>query len=91
MEYLVVVASDGVHTSCSSLCFVGLGDLGGLAGFELQCFAWPHVQCAAHQLVGLACPCQSVEHGAVNPTKKNKTYDHCGHETCVLNGTSASH
>ena len=39
MEYLVVVASDGVHTSCSSLCCVGLGDLGGLAGFELQCFS----------------------------------------------------
>ena len=35
MEYLVVVASDGVHTSYSSLCCVGLGDLGGLAGFEL--------------------------------------------------------
>ena len=39
MEYLVVVASDSVHTSCSSLCCVGLGDLGGLARFDLQCSA----------------------------------------------------
>jgi len=37
MEYLVVVASDSVHTTCSSLCCVRLGDLGGFAGFELQC------------------------------------------------------
>jgi len=73
MKYLVVVASDGVHTSCSSLCCVGLGDLGGLAGFELQCFAWPHVQCAAHQIVGSARPCQCIERRAVNPANKNKT------------------
>jgi len=87
----VVVASDGVYTSSSSLCFVGLGGLGGLAGFELQCFSRPHVQCAAHQFVRSACPCQCVEHGAVNPAKKNKTYGHCGHQTCVPTGTSASH